>query len=178
VKRIVADPARCMACRSCELACAQVHAGTDDVLEATMIRGAKPCVYIELAAGLAVPLQCRHCDDAPCVRVCPSGALWRASPNEPVLVEQDRCFGCGFCVEACPFGVVRLTTAAVGDVQAQRRVVLKCDLCNERRKAGLQPACVSACPTKALRLEDVDQRARDARRRTAAQLAAASEQPS
>jgi carbon-monoxide dehydrogenase iron sulfur subunit len=168
VKRIVADPVKCLACRGCELACAVAHAGTADLVEAVFVRGAKPRIYVESAAGLAVPLQCRHCEDAPCVRVCPSGALVRQDNQSPVLVVQSRCIGCGFCVEACPFGVIRLARCAEPGVADGRTAVIKCDLCSGRAAEGLLPACVSACPVGALALAEVDESAKEARAHTAA----------
>lgn len=165
MKRIVADPNRCLACRACELACALAHAETDDLVEALFEQGEKPRIYIEGAGELAVPLQCRHCEDAPCVRVCPSGALSRPNDAEPVVVRQEKCIGCEYCVEACPFGVIQ--------VSADKRVVIKCDLCAKRQAEGLEPACVNACPVGALAFEEADRGAKRARARTAAQAAAA-----
>jgi len=164
VKRLVADPIKCVACRSCEIACALAHVDTNNLVEAIFDQDARPRIYIESAKGLAVPLQCRHCDDAPCVRVCPSGALSRSSQAAPVLADQEKCIGCGFCVQACPFGVIRLT--------ADQGVVIKCDLCVNRQAEGLQPACVASCPVGALWLEELDQQAKGNRAKTAAVAAA------
>jgi carbon-monoxide dehydrogenase iron sulfur subunit len=161
-----------MACRACEFACALAHADTDDLLEAIFQRHAKPRIYIEAAEGLAVPLQCRHCDDAPCVTVCPSGALSRESEAEPALVDQRKCIGCAYCVQACPFGVVVLAQCSGADVPEEGRVVIKCDLCAKRLAEGLQPACVSSCPVGALMFEDVDVCAKRSRELTAARAAA------
>lgn len=167
MKRIVADPRKCLACRGCELACAMAHASTDDLARMIAEQASKPRIYIESAGGLAVPLQCRHCDDAPCVRVCPTSALSRQGPTAPVRSDQTKCIGCAFCVEACPFGVIRLAAARGSAVLGNGKVVLKCDLCETRVAQGLAPACVAACPVSALRFEDVDQGAKNARVRTA-----------
>jgi len=174
VKRIVADVAKCLACRTCELACALAHVETDDLVEAIYSLKAKPRIYIEPAGSLTVPLQCRHCDDAPCVRVCPSGALWRPDQSGPVMVSQEKCIGCAFCMEACPFGVITLAETTVGE-EGLRKAVIKCDLCQSRQTQGLLPACVASCPVGALAFEEVDQQAAQARARTAAAAAAASE---
>lgn len=165
MKRIVADPTKCMACRACEFACALAHADSDELAEAIFEQGAQPRIYIELAGRLAVPLQCRHCEDAPCVRVCPTGALSRPGETGPVLAHEEKCIGCEFCVQACPFGVIRLTSKG--------KVVIKCDLCITRQAEGLQPACVAACPVGALSLQEVAENAKRARVRTAADAAAA-----
>jgi len=172
VKRIVADPKKCMACRACELACALAHADTDDLVEAIAQKGAKPCIYIESAGTLVVPLQCRHCEDAPCMVVCPSGALKRRDENGPVLVDQEKCIGCAFCVQACPFGVIRLAKCPGADASEKHMAVIKCDLCAERQAEGLEPACVTSCPVGALMFVEVDDRAKMARIRAAAQAAA------
>ena len=164
MKRIVADPQKCLACRACEFACALAHAQSDDLVEAIFEEGASPRIYIESAEGFAVPLQCRHCEDAPCVLVCPSGAVSRPSEGEPVLVNQEKCIGCAFCVQACPFGVIRL--------DSDRKVVIKCDLCVQRQAEGLRPACVAACPVGAISLEEAGEHASRARAKTAAQAVA------
>ena len=85
----------------------------------------------------AVP--CRHCEDAPCANVCPSGAISRV--NGAVYVEQALCIGCKSCMLACPFGAMQVT------MENERVEAQKCDLCLHR-EAG--PACVEACPTSAL----------------------------
>jgi len=172
VNRIVADPKKCVACRACELACALAHAGTDDLVEAIYERGGRPRIYIESVGMLAVPLQCRHCDDAPCATVCPSGALWRPSPTEMVRVEQVKCIGCGYCVQACPFGVILLGKFSPPDGSEERKAVVKCDLCTSRRAQGLPPACVAACHVSALRLEDDQSVAKATRALAAAAVAA------
>lgn len=170
MKRIVADSGKCLACKACELACALAHADTDDLVEAVFERGAQPRIYIEAAGELAVPLQCRHCDDAPCAKVCPSGALTRENAAEPVVVKQEKCIGCAFCVQACPFGVIVLAQC---NGPEGGRVVIKCDHCTERLAEGLEPACVSACPVGALAFEEAELGSRKARRLTAARAAAA-----
>jgi len=173
VKRIVADATKCMACRACEFACALAHADTDDLVKAVFEQGAKPRIYIEGAEGLSVPLQCRHCDDAPCAAVCPTGALSRPSEAEPVQVNQQKCIGCEFCVQACPFGVIVLAQCSGLDTPDGGRVVIKCDLCAARLSEGLEPACVSSCPVGALMFEETDRSAKRSRALTAARAAAA-----
>lgn len=172
MKRIVADPAKCMACRACEIACAIAHADTDDLVRAIFEQGAKPRIFVEPAGQLAVPLQCRHCEDAPCVRVCPSGALSRTSEAEPVLVDQQKCIGCAFCVEACPFGVILIVPCSAAGASGGGRAIIKCDLCAKRQADRLQPACVSSCPVAALLFEEVDENAKKARAKAAARAAA------
>jgi carbon-monoxide dehydrogenase iron sulfur subunit len=173
VKRIIADETKCMACRACELACALAHAETEDLVQAVFQQRARPRIYIEAAGELAVPLQCRHCDDAPCVTVCPSGALSRPAAGQPVGVDQRKCIGCAYCVEACPFGVVVMAACCGPEAPESGRVVIKCDLCARRLTEGLEPACVSSCPVGALAFAEVEKEAKRSRALTAARAAAA-----
>lgn len=171
MKRIVADVAKCMACRACEIACALAHSAEDNLLEA-IAAGARPRIFIEAAGRAAVPLQCRHCEDAPCVRVCPTGSLWRANESAPVLADESKCIGCAFCVQACPFGVIRLVRVE-GRGEPRRRAATKCDLCVNRQAKGQEPACVSTCPVGALSFEEVDATAARSRAKAASEAASA-----
>ena len=97
---------------------------------------------------------CKHCARAGCLEACPTGALFRTEFGT-VVVQQDICNGCGYCVPACPFGVVALDTH---DGKAH-----KCTLCYDRLKGGFEPACAKACPTNSIQfgdLEDLQKRAR------------------
>jgi formate dehydrogenase iron-sulfur subunit len=84
---------------------------------------------------------CKHCTSAACLEVCPTGALFRTEFGT-VVVQQDICNGCGYCVPACPFGVIERRE---GDGR-----VFKCTLCYDRLKDGMEPACAHACPTKSI----------------------------
>jgi electron transport protein HydN len=106
---------------------------------------------------VSVPVQCKHCENPACMAVCTSGAISRI--NGAVIVDRDKCIGCKSCVDACPFGAVRM--APLGFTLNQdgtpKTVANKCDLCT-----GLEggPACKRVCPTGALRLvgcEDVEE---------------------
>jgi formate dehydrogenase iron-sulfur subunit len=114
---------------------------------------------------------CKHCTHAACLDVCPTGSLFRTEFGT-VVVQQDICNGCGYCVPACPFGVLdkrnlEATTdpppAFLGRKEDGR--VWKCTLCYDRLKGGHEPACAKACPTKSIQfgpLEELRERA-DAR---------------
>ena len=97
----------------------------------------------------AIPLQCRQCEDAPCVSICMTKALYREGNDSPVMIDHDLCIGCKYCVIACPFGVIRIDEKA--------RTVIKCDQCFERLSQGELPACVTACPTSALEFKSIDE---------------------
>ena len=99
---------------------------------------------------------CKHCTHAACLDVCPTGALFRTEFGT-VVVQQDICNGCGYCVSACPYGVI---DRREGDGRAW-----KCTLCYDRLKGDLMPACATACPTQSIQFGDLDElRDRAARR--------------
>jgi formate dehydrogenase iron-sulfur subunit len=99
---------------------------------------------------------CKHCTHAGCLDVCPTGALFRTEFGT-VVVQQDICNGCGYCVSACPYGVI---DRREGDGRAW-----KCTLCYDRLRDGLEPACAKACPTDSIQFGPLDElRERAARR--------------
>ena len=154
---IVVDPQKCLACRTCEITCALEHSGYNDLLEAFEGNGfLQPLVRVEAVGDISMPLQCRHCEDAPCIEVCPTNAVEAQDGGGPVLVNEELCIGCKFCVLACPFGVL--------SVGHKGRAAIKCDLCIDRLRENLSPACVDACPTKALRFMPVEEFTKERRK--------------
>lgn len=101
---------------------------------------------------------CKHCHNPPCMEACPTGALFKTE-FDTVVVQQDICNGCGYCVPACPFGVVDLNTI---DGKAH-----KCTLCYDRLKASLEPACAKSCPTDSIQFGEVSDLQARARARVA-----------
>lgn len=99
------------------------------------------------------PKSCLHCDDAPCVPVCPTGASYKRTDDGIVLVDEDKCIGCGLCAWACPYGARELDLAA--------GVMKKCTLCVDRiynetfDEVDRVPACVRTCPTNARHFGDL-----------------------
>ena len=99
------------------------------------------------------PKSCLHCEDPPCVPVCPTGASYKRASDGIVLVDYDKCIGCKYCSWACPYGVREL--------DAERKVMTKCTLCVDRvydeslPAAERKPACVLACPTSARLFGDI-----------------------
>jgi tetrathionate reductase subunit B len=93
-----------------------------------------------------VPKLCNHCEDSPCVQVCPVGATFD-SPDGVVLVDEKYCLGCRYCVQACPYGCRYINPA--------KQTVDKCTLCYHRITKGLTTACCEACPTGARKLADL-----------------------
>jgi formate dehydrogenase iron-sulfur subunit len=90
---------------------------------------------------------CKHCSHAACLDVCPTGALTRTEFGT-VVVQADVCNGCGYCVPACPFGVI--------DRREEDGRVWKCTLCYDRLRDDMEPACAQACPTKSIQFGPVD----------------------
>jgi formate dehydrogenase iron-sulfur subunit len=98
---------------------------------------------------------CKHCTHAACLEVCPTGALFRTEFGT-VVVQEDVCNGCGYCVPACPFGVL--------DKRERDGRVWKCTLCYDRLRADQEPACAQACPTDSIQfgpLDELRERARE-----------------
>ena len=97
-----------------------------------------------------VPKLCNHCENPPCVQVCPVGATF-ITPDGVVLVDEDYCIGCRYCIQACPYGARWF--------HPEKHVAAKCTFCYHRITKGLQPACVEACPTGARIFGEVEGRA-------------------
>ena len=91
---------------------------------------------------------CKHCTNAACLEVCPTGALFRTEFGT-VVVQEDICNGCGYCVPACPFGVI--------DRREDDGRAWKCTLCYDRLKDNMEPACAHACPTDSIQFGDLAQ---------------------
>jgi len=168
VKVIVVDEKRCLACKQCMIACAMAHTEASTLAEA-MASETKPQsrVHVEVWGAHGLPLQCRHCEDAPCIAVCPTDAIVRSSEDGPVLVDAARCIGCRMCMIVCPFGVI--------EPSRDGKATVKCDLCRERTEAGEEPACVAGCPTGALKFVELTDWLKRRRREAAGRVAAAGE---
>jgi len=136
---LVFDRDRCLACRSCELACSVVHSASNE-LEAAIAEEFPPTRRVVLAAaadGLEA-LRCEQCLEPLCAFACKSGALRRDPATGRVMLDDARCVGCYMCLMVCPFGI---------RPDPARDRVVRCDVCEGRAT----PACVEACPTGALR---------------------------
>ncbi len=98
---------------------------------------------------------CKHCTHAACLDVCPTGSLFRTEFGT-VVVQDDICNGCGYCVPACPFGVIDRRIGEKG-VTKNVGIAQKCTLCYDRLGVGASPACATACPTQSIQYGDVDE---------------------
>ena len=143
----VIDISRCIDCRACLVACsAENNVGmqyTRIWVKDTGVKGEFP--YL---TRTFVPYNCMHCENPPCVEVCVSGATYKDKDTGLVLVDQEACIGCGYCVEACPYDARYLDRA--------RGVVDKCTGCIQRVLVGQQPACVTTCVGKARMFGDLN----------------------
>ena len=168
-RAIVVNQERCLGCKSCTIACAMAHTEAETLVEALHAESPpQPRLHVEPLGDGAMPLQCRHCQDAPCLAVCPTEAIHRLSEDGPVLLDAERCIGCKFCVFVCPFGVIELSRDG--------KAMTKCDQCVERTQVGEEPACVGACPTGALEFVEIESWLRQRRREAAERIAQAEAQ--
>lgn len=160
MKEIFVRLDRCMGCKSCEMACAVEHSRSKSLYEAI---SEKPLslrrLYVEQADGQKMPLVCRHCEDAPCVAVCRTGAMRQDLSTGVVDRDAEKCIGCWMCAMICPYGVISR--------QKEARVAVKCDRCGDRK----QPACVEACPTHTLIFSEEEAFAEMLRKEAASKIA-------
>jgi formate dehydrogenase iron-sulfur subunit len=151
------DTSICIGCKACEVACKEWNGVPDETLGfmATSYDNSgklganrwRHVAFVEQGDpdhGLRWLMSsdvCKHCTNAACLEVCPTGALFRTEFGT-VVVQEDVCNGCGYCVPACPFGVI--------DQRQGDGRVWKCTLCYDRLKVNREPACSQACPTKSI----------------------------
>ncbi|TDA70259.1 MAG: 4Fe-4S dicluster domain-containing protein [Clostridia bacterium] len=166
------DLKRCIGCQTCAVACRMqnnVPMGmlwnrvlTDGGEHLDRARGTYP--YLTKSW---LPLACQHCENAPCVKVCPVGATYKREEDGLVLIDYDKCIGCRYCMAACPYNVrvfnwkepVRQPGHDYGDAKVPKRrkgIVEKCSFCVERVHQGAEPMCVLCCPAKARKFGDLN----------------------
>jgi formate dehydrogenase iron-sulfur subunit len=172
------DTSVCIGCKACEVACKEWNLVPEDGLvftgmsydntQALSANTWRHVAFIEQPKQIQVPASteegaaagagqfrwlmssdvCKHCTEAACLDVCPTGALFRTEFGT-VVVQQDICNGCGYCVPACPYGVI--------DQRPDDGRVFKCTLCYDRLKVGSEPACAQACPTESIQFGPLDE---------------------
>jgi carbon-monoxide dehydrogenase iron sulfur subunit len=152
VKRIYIREEYCMGCRLCEVHCLVQHSKSKDIIKVYKGKEPKPVpgIIVEEKGYLSFALQCRHCEEAPCLEACPTGAMYRDKETGAVLCDEEKCIGCWMCIMVCPFGVVsRWQETADG---GRTKIVSKCDLCIGEET----PVCVKNCPNEAITCEEIE----------------------
>jgi formate dehydrogenase iron-sulfur subunit len=181
------DTSVCIGCKACEIACKEWNEVPQDNLGfsgqsfdntgALSANSWRHVAFIEQNVPAATPQGeaelpeelrwlmssdvCKHCTHAACLDVCPTGAIFR-SEFGTVVIQDDVCNGCGYCIPACPFGVISRRErdqlpAAAGDEVAGLGTTHKCTLCYDRLKDGMEPACAKACPTNSIQFGELDE---------------------
>jgi molybdopterin-containing oxidoreductase family iron-sulfur binding subunit len=152
---MVVDLSRCKNARKCVTACQKWHYRPEETEWLTV----KLMKDSDKSAPYWFPKQCFHCDNPPCVKVCPVNATFKRQDGL-VLIDNDRCIGCKFCMAACPYStrvfnwdepempidIRNLQYSAETGIPAKVGTVEKCDFCPDRSREGLLPPCVEACP--------------------------------
>jgi tetrathionate reductase subunit B len=139
------DTRRCFGCHACEVSCKSEN----DVPLGHFIR---QTIYKDVGeypqvARVFLPMACQHCEDAPCIKACPCGALHK-EVGGTVAVNYNQCSGHGTCVDVCPYGAIYLDPVA--------KQAVKCHNCYHRLEHDMEPACVPTCPSEALYFGDLN----------------------
>ena len=165
MKTVFVHPERCIGCKQCEVACAVAHSQSKNLFLAVFESPApKQRIHVEpgLSFNTSFPNKCRHCNPAPCLIACPTGALSRAGDMPDIVLSDSRkCLACGMCAMVCPFGVITFYPSAAAPGKAV--VATKCDHCIDRQRDGFGPACVEACKTGALEFGEINEVIKSAR---------------
>jgi formate dehydrogenase iron-sulfur subunit len=160
-KAILYDSTLCVGCKACEGACAEKWGlPYNDKVAAEEKISAHKLTTIQTFGEKYSRKLCMHCVDPTCASVCPVGALQKTALG-PVVYDQDKCMGCRYCMQACPFQVPSY------EWEARLPRVRKCNMCYERQSQGKPTACTEACPTGATICGDRDALVAEARKRIA-----------
>jgi Fe-S-cluster-containing dehydrogenase component/formate-dependent nitrite reductase membrane component NrfD len=146
----VIDHNRCIGCHACTVACKEEHDVPLGVFR-TWVKYIEKGEFPHTSRHFGV-MRCNHCDDAPCVEICPTRALFRRDDGI-VDFDNSRCIGCKSCMQACPYDALYLDPAT--------HTAAKCNFCAHRIEMNLEPACVIVCPTRAIIAGDIDNPASD-----------------
>jgi molybdopterin-containing oxidoreductase family iron-sulfur binding subunit len=168
---MVIDLARCVGCQTCAIQCklennVPLGLAWNRVLTMGGQQIDTPKGTFPNLEMYHVPLACQHCEDPPCVKVCPVGCCYQR-PDGIVLIKYEQCIGCRYCIAACPYGVrvfnwgdpQHVPDFPIGNAEVPvrpRGVVEKCTFCVHRVDKGLDPACVASCPARARFFGDVN----------------------
>lgn len=132
-KLLMAEPDKCTGCKACQIVCSIKHSGVSSPRK-SRIR------IIPLGSDIFLPVGCQHCEEAPCMNVCPKDAIYLDQKLERVMVDYDRCVSCRTCAAACPYGAILF--------EYEHGKIYKCDLCDGA------PECVRFCEPRCLKFVD------------------------
>jgi formate dehydrogenase iron-sulfur subunit len=159
-RAILFDATRCIDCRACMVACS-VENKISDTDTRVWVSGAGVLGKYPDLNRATMPYHCMHCQEPACVSACPVGA-WTKREDGPVVYASEKCIGCRYCMNACPFDVPHFDW---NKGIAEGPLIDKCDMCAKRVDGGGEPACVATCPTSALVFGDRDELLTEAHRR-------------
>lgn len=143
----VVDVDRCIGCKGCQVACKMENCVALGEGRNKVCTIGPNGVYPDLELYF-LPTMCQQCENPPCVQACPTGACYKREEDGVILVDQDRCVGCGSCRRACPYQMIRSSR--------ELRTADKCTLCAQLREVGDTPACVRNCSGGALHYGDIN----------------------
>ncbi|NYT60986.1 4Fe-4S dicluster domain-containing protein [Alcaligenaceae bacterium] len=133
---MVVDLRKCIGCQACTVSCSMENLPPIGQFRTTVLQYEVDLPGADAPAMFSLPRLCNHCDTPPCVPVCPVQATFQREDGI-VLVDSDRCVGCGYCVQACPYDA--------RFINKETQTADKCTFCEHRLEVGLLPACVESC---------------------------------
>ncbi|MHA1448899.1 MAG: 4Fe-4S dicluster domain-containing protein [Candidatus Hodarchaeales archaeon] len=134
-KKVWIVPNRCLGCEECRKACSKSHGNQPERNHLILVENFFP-----------IPLRCAHCEEPSCIPACDVKAITK-NEDGIVIIDEEKCTGCGNCVLACPYGMITL--------YPEEKIALKCDMCIDRLAEGKEPACVVNCALQALVYGDI-----------------------
>jgi Fe-S-cluster-containing dehydrogenase component len=163
-KFVDADSSRCIGCGICELVCSFEKSKNQE------FNSLKSRIKVlRLNSFFNIALTCRLCEDPRCIKACPRDALTQSMETGAILVNHEKCDGCGWCIKACDYGSIA--------IDSDKKVAVVCDLCKSRKGIGVFPgrkivnqACIEWCPEEALDLVTTERLAQKARKKAAEKL--------
>lgn len=141
MKRVYVNEKWCLACHLCEYYCTFANSGETNIVKALKNAKLQPRIRIEEKDNISFAVSCRHCEDALCAKSCIAGAI--SIVDGVVSVDKNKCVGCYTCIVSCPYGAI---------MPSEEGIIRKCELCTQN--ATEEPACVTACPNKAIVYEE------------------------
>ena len=150
------DQTRCTGCRTCSVACSDLHNYAPDIVLRRVIEVEGGTWKVNTNGTCTqnvfayyTSIGCNECENPVCVKACPTGAHHKRTEDGLVVIDTEKCIGCGMCAKACPYGSPVLDKAAMK--------MRKCDGCVARTSKGGMPVCVEACPERALEFGDIEE---------------------